>query len=718
MSQLENLRQEIRAGKPGRLARDIFYADGFLAHRDEENVIARAYACASVFRLHEKHIYDSDMIAGSIRGLFSDDWTEDDHRFAGKILSSYGFRGFWENADHFAPDYAGFLKNGVGGTLRNIEDSMTQHRQDADAVDKLNFLRAAKITMKAFSAMIQAYADAAAEKAGQTANTSIRSRLLEVAETCRAVTEDAPKTFRQALQLVWLCHVSFVCEGRYAMALGRMDQYLYPYFRADIESGSITHAQALEWIECTLLKIHELAAFAGGDDVVNIAIGGVKPENGEDAVNDLSYLILQAVGRCNVPGPNLSARLHSGISSDFLDACLQVIGTGLGYPALMNDDVNIPALNRYGYALEDCRNYCMVGCIENFIQGMQPPWSDGRYNTPKYLELALNNGYCMMTGERRGPQTGEPSAFQTMDQFMEALEEQMRFGASEYMMLFRNANERPNPLNYQQPYLSCYCRDCIARGLDINRGGAKYPSVHGACGMGIATMADSLAAIEKLVYEDQVMTLTEMRNILRDNFEGHETERVQMLKAPKYGNNNDYADKYAVWFVNKQEEIFSAYRTHDGGRIYTLIASNVANIPAGQEIAATPDGRGKGEPVSDAASPMHGMDTHGPTAAALSLAKPDYTLAAGGTVVNQKYSPEMFREPEKRKKLAAMIRTYFEMGGQEVQINSVSRGVLKDAMVHPENYKNLVVRVSGFSAYYTLLNRAVQEDILKRTEHE
>ena len=718
MSQLEKLRREVKTPAPGKDVRNIYYADGLLAHRDEENVIARAYACAEVFERHGKHLYENDVIAGSIRGLYSPDKTEDDHHFAWKIWSSYGSRGFWENSDHFAPDYKTMLQEGVGGTLRRIEDSMRVHKNDADANEKRSFLRAAKITMEAFSAMIRAYADAAFKKAEQAGNQADKVRFTEIGETCRAIELDAPKSFRQALQLVWLCHISFICEGRYAMALGRMDQYLYPFFRADIEDGKITHEQALEWIECTLFKIHERAVQGAGDDVVNIAIGGVRPEDGGDAVNDLSYLILQAVGRCNVPGPNLSAKLHSGMDENFLDACLQVIGTGLGYPALMNDDVNIPALHRLGYSLEDSRNYCMVGCIENFIQGMQPPWSDGRYNTPKYLELALNNGYCMMTGERQGPQTGEPSELKTMEQFMQALEEQMRFGASEYMMVFRNANERFNPLNYQQPYLSCYCRDCIARGLDINRGGAKYPSVHGACGMGIATMADSLAAIEKLVYEEKSMTLEEMRDILRDNFEGHETERALMLKAPKYANNDDYADKYAVWFVKEQEKLFSPYRTHDGGPVYTLIASNVANIPAGQEVAATPDGRGKGEPLSDAASPMHGMDTHGPTAAMLSLAKPDYTLAAGGTVVNQKYSPEMFRDPVKRKKLAAVIRTYFEMGGQEVQINSVSREVLKDAMDNPENYKNLVVRVSGFSAFYTLLSRAVQEDILKRTEHD
>lgn len=706
MENLAGLKKEVDE-RPEKTAyiRNRLLAEGFAAHMDEENVLARAYALKSLLENHEKHIYPHDLVAGSLRGLLAEESAALQTACADRVVGSFGERGFLTNSDHFAPDYETLVTIGVGGIREKIRRSLESHAQDGDFPRKRCFLQAADICMEAFGNMIRGYGEAAAQAGNQA-----------MAAACRAVAQGAPATFREALQLVWLAHVSFVYEGRYAMALGRLDQYLYPFYRADRERGSLSQEEALELLACTLYKIHE-RQYLGGDDVVNIAIGGVRPEDGGDAVNELSFLILRAVEACNIPGPNLSARLHKGVSEEFLDACLQVIGTGLGYPALMNDDVNIPALLRHGYSLEDCRNYCMVGCIENFIPGKQPPWSDGRYNTPKYVELALNNGVCMLTGQRRGPRTGEAAALDTMDKFMAALEEQMRYGAAEYMLFFRNENDRYNREAYMQPYLSCFCRDCIGRGLDINNGGAAYPSAHGAGCMGIATVADSLAAVRRVVYEERFVTLEELRRALLADFEGYETLRARLLQAPKYGNDDEYVDRYAVWFVDYQNRLFSRYRTPDGGPVYTAIASNVDNIPAGREIAATPDGRKSREPVSDAASPMHGADKNGPTAVIHSLTRPDYRLVSCGTVVNQKYSPDMFRNPEKRAKLAALIRSYFLKGGQEIQINAVSRETLLDAMEHPEDYRSLVVRVSGFSAYYTLLSKEVQKDILQRTEH-
>jgi formate C-acetyltransferase len=569
--------------------------------------------------------------------------------------------------------------------------------------------------MRAFGTMIRQYGEAAEALVARTTDGEQQKNLRRMATACKKLATDRPDSFYEAVQLVWLVHTAFLYEGRYAMALGRLDQYLYPFYAKDMAAGSLTREEAVELIACTLCKIGEQRYF-GGDDVVNIAIAGRKPD-GSGGLNDLSYIILEAVGRCNIPGPNLSARIYEDIPDKFLDACLQVIGTGLGYPALMNDEINIPALHRHGYALEDCRDYCMVGCIENFIPGKQPPWSDGRYNTPKFIELALNNGRCMLTNVQMGPETGEAADISSMESFMEKLRQQMDFGAAEYMARFRNENDRYNKVNYTQPFLSCFCQSCIERGLDINDGGSLYPSVHGAGCMGIATVADSLAAIETVVFHEKAVSLTTLRDALAANFAGYEALHAKLLHAPKYGNNLDLADKYAIWFVDVQDEIFSRYRTRDGGAIYTAIASNVSNIPAGREIAATPDGRLSGQPISDAASPAHGMDKKGPTAVIQSMAKPDYTKVSCGTVLNQKYSPSMFRDPEKRARLLALIKVYFNQGGQEIQINSVSRAVLADAMAQPENHRNLVVRVSGFSAYFTCLDKHVQEDILERTEH-
>lgn len=689
---------------------------GYSQHYDDPVPIARAYAIESLFTRHKKHIYDNDLVAGSIRGRITTDPISDAQlQLADRVVASYGSNYFLTNADHFAPDYKTFLKDGVQGTLDKIDKSLEVHKNDPDFAKKEVFLKAAKITMKAFSQMIRQYGEAAKAKAQELTDPFNKSNLQKIANICEKISLKAPETFHEALQLVWFVHLSFQYEGRYAMALGRLDQFLYPYYENDVKNGTLTRDQALKLVQYTLFKIGENRYF-GFDDVVNIAIGGVK-RDGTGGVNELSYIILEAVKNCNIPGPNLSARLYKGMPDEFLDECLKVIGTGLGYPALMNDEVNIPALHRVGYALEDCRDYCMVGCIENFIQGMQPPWSDSRYNVPKYIELAWNNGKCAQTGVQMGPQTGDVSEFKTMADFMAALEKQMAFGAAEYVALFNNENQRYNKFNYMQPYLSCYCASCIERGLDINDGGAYYPSAHGAGCMGIATVADSLAAIEEAVYNRKICTFETLKEALLADFNGYEDLRAKLLNLPKYGNNIDLVDKYAVWFVDITHKLFSKYRTWDGGAFYTAIASNVQNISAGSVIAATPDGRKNGMPLSDAASPMRHADKNGPTGVINSVTKPDYTKVACGTVLNQKYTPNMFTDPQKRAKLLALIKTYFAKGGQEMQINSVNRAILQDAMDHPENYRDLVVRVSGFSAYYTQLDRSVQLDILQRTEH-
>lgn len=711
MSVLESLKQEIAvppAHPPG--IATVLYAEGLTAHFDDPSVLARAHGIAALFRGYATHIYENDRIAGSLRGQYAQPVGELQLSRAERIMGSYGMRHFGTNSDHFAPDYATFLRDGVGGTLERIHTSMEHHADDADGEKKQLFLQAAAITMEGFGAMVRHYGDAAARTA-QTAPADRQADLLEISRICHRLATEPPATFREALQLVFLAHTAFVLEGRYAMAFGRLDQCLFPYYERDIAAGILTGEEATDLLACTLYKIADM----GRDDVCNIAIGGYLPD-GSGGVNPLSYHILEAVRRCNIPGPNLSARLYRDVPEEFLDACLQVIGTGIGYPALMNDEVNIPALRRYGYAEEDCRDYCMVGCIENFLPGMQPPWTDGRYNSPKYLELALNDGCCMQTGIQLGPHTGDAATINSMEELLRRIDIQMRAGAAEYMAFFRNENDRYTRENYMQPFLSCFCKDCIGRGLDINDGGSRYPSVHGACCMGIATIADSLAAIEQVVFTRRQAGMATLRDALRADYVGYEALQQLLLKAPKYGNDDEFVDKYARWFVEQHAAVFDRYRTPDGGPVYTAIASNIQNIAAGREIAATPDGRRNGEPMSDAASPMHGMDLSGPTATVLSTSKPDYTLVTCGTVLNQKYSPSMFTDPEKRAKLRALIRVYFDKGGQEMQINSVSRQILTDAMDNPKAYASLVVRVSGFSAFYTSLGRDVQEDILKRTE--
>ena len=703
MDFLEHLRGEIARPPAARCCRDALLAGGYRQHLGERAPLARAYALERLLTGAEPWIYEADLIAGSTRGLYRQAIPAAEDERARQLVESYGSRSFITNYDHFAPDYDRLVQEGVGARLARIDASLARYKDDPA---KTLFLQAARRAFGAFQSMILGYARAAKAKGG---------RFAEMGADLGHLAAYRPVTFRQGLQLVWLAHLSFVHEGRYAMALGRLDQILYPLYRQDVAAGRLSYAQAVELLACTFLKIGE-ARWRGGDDVVNICIGGVTRQ-GADATNELSYAVLEAVGRCNIPGPNLSARIHSHTPERFLDACLRVIGTGLGYPALMNDEVNIPALARHGYRIEDCRDYCMVGCIENFLQGRQPPWSDGRFNAPLYLEAVWNRGRSLLDGAPIGVDTGDLEALDSMEKLLAAYQAQLEYGAAEYMARFTNENTRLNPIHYMDAYLSCFCRDCIERGMDIHNGGAQYPSVHGAGCEGSATVADSGAALEETVYRRREATLSQVAQALRENFQGHEALRQRLLAAPKYGNNLDAADQYAVWYVNTMEQLFAGYRTHDGGAIYTAMASNVQNISSGREVGATPDGRLAGEPLSDAASPMHGQDSQGPTAVALSLSKPDYTRVCCGSVVNQKFSPAMFESAEKRARLAALVRVYFGRGGQELQINAVSRELLMEAMEHPERYGSLVVRVSGFSAYFTTLDRAVQLDILKRTEH-
>lgn len=709
MSLTALLKNEFLQYPEGRIADSIYRAAGYSKEQNVPVSTSRANGAYALFTMPEPYIYQNDLIVGSLRSL----WENVDEKMiadAQAVNAKFGERSFPTNADHFAADYRTLTKIGITGIIERIDRSMQAH---SGHPEKLQFLREMKIAASGMYEMIRKYKNKAGQLRGKDGYSD--ERLKFIINNCTQLLKGAPQTFAQALQLVWFTHTCFLYEGRYAMALGRIDSYLYPFYINDINKGLLTKEIASELLENTFLKIYERHAYLGGDDVVNICIGGTGPA-GECEVNELSYCILHAVGSCNVPGPNLSARITPDTPDKFLDECLKVIGTGLGYPALMNDEVNIKALSRYGYEKDDVYDYCMVGCIENFITGKQPPWSDGRFDAPRFLEYVFNNGRGIRY-PKDGLDTGKITDIKSMKEFMHKLEIQISNGVKEYVEAFNAANTVENPENFTSPFMSCFCSCCIERGTDINNGGAKYPSVHGAGLMGIGTMCDSLAAIEQVVFERHEATLSDIKEALLCNFEGKEELRAKLLAAPKYGNNDWLADKYAVWFVDFLAGEFEKYRTHDGGGIYIAMATNTGNIYAGSMISATPDGRLQGEPLSDAASPTYGRDTMGATFTINSITRPDYTKVACGTVVNQKFSPAMFSD-EKRGKLLSLIRVYFKKGGQEIQINSTSREVLLDASKHPEKYPNMVVRVSGFSAIYVTLAKEVQEDILNRTQQE
>ena len=701
MKVFELLYDELYSGNSGVYAPYYYRWQGYKKHLSAKPDEFRSNGIYSLFTESSPIILHNEWIAGNTRSMFVNEKTVE-LDYAKKMVDHFGDRTFITNKDHYAPNYEHILSIGVKGLISEVEESLNSHSSDEK---KTETLLAMKKTLIGFEKMIENYKTEAEKCKGMPDYD--REKLDFIIGNCEAIVNGAPQTFAQALQLVWFCHNAFLMEGRYAMALGRMDQYLYPFYASDTEKGMTDDARVTELLENVFIKLQ--------GDVVNICIGGQNVK-GECEVNPLSLCILKAVGSCKIPGPNLSLRYTHNTPDEFLDECLKVIGTGLGYPALMNDEVNLAALKRYGYEDTDAHNYCMVGCIENFITGNQPPWTDGRFDTPRFFDYVFNRGVSAFHGSV-GVDTGDLEGITSMKEFMEAYEKQLAFGVEEYCSCFYKNNESINQEYYPEPFLSCFCYDCIGRGMDINNGGAKYPSVHGAALMGIGTVSDSLAAIEKVIFIDKEATLTELRDAMNANFEGYDELHKKLVQAPKYGNNDEFVDKYAVWFIDYLGSLFGNYRTRDGGWIYIIAAANTSNIWAGRIINATPDGRKKGEPLSDAASPSHGKDTRGVTSVFNSVTKPDYTKVACGSVVNQKFSPSIF-DDDRRAKLLALIKTYFKKGGQELQINSTSREVLIDAMEHPEKYPTLVVRVSGFSAFYVTLDKSVQLDILDRTQHE
>ncbi len=709
MTTTELLKKEVDAAPSGRWSPDVYKA---MAYREPQEATVpeqRARACHALFSQSKPFIYKNDWIAGSMRSLCLDIAPEAAEA-SFRLVRQIGERSFSTNFDHFAADYWMITEKGIPGILQDLAASRQRHPGDVERIKTLSNMT---LAMEGLLAMIRNYRQKAEALVGQDGYAP--EKLGFIADNLRQLEVGAPTTFAQALQLVWLCHMGFVYEGRYAQALGRIDQYLYPFYKKDLEKGILTDERAVELLENVFIKICERRTFTGNDDVVNICIGG-RNLQGESEVNGLSFCVLWAVRNCNVPGPNLSARIASVTPDAFVDECLKVIGTGLGYPALMNDETNIRALSQFPYDPKDVANYCMVGCIENFLPGKQPPWSDGRFDTPRFLEYVFSHGKGIFR-PTNGLDTGDVDGIHSMADFMSRLERQLAEGVRQYVEAQQARSRLERPEDFTSPYLSCFSPECISRGQDINLGGAKYPSVHGAALMGIGTLADSLAAVEQTVFVDKTVSLKELQEALQCNFEGREALRHTLLAAPKYGNNNAFVDKYAVWFMEFLHGEFSKYRTADGGWYYTLVAANVSNISAGREIGATPDGRLAGEPLSDASSPTYGRDVSGSTSTLLSCAKPDYTKAAGGTVLNQKFYPSMFKDGN-RDKLLALIRGFFQLGGQEIQINATSTEVLKDAMRHPENYRNLVVRVSGFSAWYVTLDKSVQKDILSRTQQQ
>lgn len=684
----------------------------FQEYATEPLTIRRARALEAVLSQMSLLIREDDLIVGTPAGIALEQLPDDFDDAAGQryktLNDSIGERWFTTSFDHLAPDYRKLVTIGLAGILAGAQASERTQRDPTRVV----FLLSVQIALQAVIAFVHRWAEACITELDR-ASAERRVELTLIAADLQTIAVEAPHTFHQAVQLVWLVHVILAVEERGAMAFGRMDQYLWPFYQQELVYDGGRRARAI--LECLWAKLEEPYI---PNPVLNIAIGGQTPE-GEDAVNPLSYLILDVTKTMATPNSNLSARFARCTPDDFYDACAAVIKTGIGFPAVFNDEVLVPAISELlGADLADARDYCFVGCIETFLPGKMPPWSDSRANLLLALERVLHNGVDKASGKIEGIETGPVQSLATFAEFMNAYHKQLACIISKHCEELVRVKSSLRAEDYTSPLLSALTDNCLKRGLDINMGGTRYPDMHGIGGMGLGSTADSLAAIKWFIYDHGELTWQEMLAALEANYVGHEVLRQRLLnEAPKYGNDVPYVDSIAADIVRIYTGEVLQYRTPGGGRFVPLMAANTGNIYAGRDMGATPDGRRSQEPLSDAASPTFGRDHKGPTAVIDSLTQVDYHPVVGGTVVNLKFAPSTLAGEAGTAVWRSLVKTYFSQGGMQLQFNVTGRKVLEAARREPEKYADLVVRVSGFSAIYVNLPAVVQEDILARTEH-
>lgn len=644
---------------------------------------------------------------------------------------------------HLAVNFPLLLENGLIGILGKIK--ARRERINLTVLDDLyqdQFLHAAEIAMTAMSDYIQRYAKLAREMAIQEHRTWRQAELLQIAKNCEVIATQPPQTFWQALQLCYFVVLLLQIESNgHSVSFGRLDQYLFDTYHNDvIRQKTVSRDHAIELLQSCWLKLLEVnkirsgshsKSSAGSPMYQNVTIGGQKLQHGQpvDAVNSLSYAILESCGRLRSTQPNLSVRYHSGISDDFLDACVQVIRCGFGMPAFNNDEIVIPEFIRLGVERDDAYDYSAIGCIETAIPGKWGYRCTGMsfINFARVLLAALEGGTDATSTLTFLAQTKALSRgnFQNFTQVMQAWRQQIRFYTRQSIEI-EYVIDTILEENAHDIICSVLVDDCIARGKTIKQGGAKYDWVSGLQ-VGIANTGNSLAAVKKWVFDEAVVSQTELAHALANNFAGSEGEQLRQRLingAPKYGNDDDEVDNLLVEAYNSYIEELKQYRNPRygrgpiGGTYYAGTSSISANVPFGAQTAATPDGRKAGAPLAEGASPSSGTDTLGPTAVFNSVGKLPTDKILGGVLLNQKLNPATLDNPSDKFKLMVMLRTFFDVHkGWHVQYNVISRETLLAAKAQPDRYRDLVVRVAGYSAFFTALSPDTQDDIIARTEH-
>ena len=679
---------------------------------------------------------------------------------------------FYNGVGHVTVKYWEVLEIGFEGIMEKAQKELDGCSVgDGNYARKSHFLEAVILSCKAVIDYAGRYAKLAQEMAAQTSDPVRKQELLVIAENCSRVPAKGAQNFYEACQSFWFVQQLLQMESSgHSISPGRFDQYMYPYYKKDMEAGAITREFAQELMDCIWVKLNDLnkcrdaasaEGFAGYSLFQNLIAGGQNKE-GEDVTNDLSVMCIQASMHVHLPAPSLSVRVWNGSPHEFLIKAAELTRTGIGLPAYYNDEVIIPALQNRGLSLEDAREYNIIGCVEPQKAGKTEGWHDAAFfNMCRPLELVFSNG--MDKGEMVGIPTGDVTQMKTFDEFFDAYKKQMEYCIS-LLVNADNAIDVAHAERCPLPFLSCMIDDCLKEGKSVQEGGAVY-NFTGPQGFGIANMADGLFAIRKLVYEDKKVSMKELKEALAWNYDkgldaqsaGDMTEMIMkaMQKAgrnvdastaegllktfmgmkpgeqktqrfkeihdmidevPKFGNDIPEVDYFAREVAYTYSKPLQKYNNPRGGKFQAGLYPVSANVPLGGQTGATPDGRYAHTPVADGVSPSAGKDVKGPTAAATSVSRLDHFIVSNGTLFNQKFHPSALSGREGLEKFVALIRGYFDQKGMHMQFNVVDRQTLLDAQEHPEKYKHLVVRVAGYSALFTTLSRSLQDDIIRRTE--
>jgi pyruvate formate-lyase/glycerol dehydratase family glycyl radical enzyme len=612
------------------------------------------------------------------------------------------------------------FKNEIEDALNNLD-----YYNDGEAYSKEQELKAMAITADALIKFAERHAQKARKLAEKEKNPQRKRELEMIGEVCSHVPAHQPRNLWEALQMYWFIHLGVITELNVwdSFNPGRLDQHLYPFYKKDLENNVITEDFARELLQCFWIKVNNQPAPPKVDvteeqsgtyqDFALINIGGIT-EDGNDAVNELSYVILDIIEEMRLIQPSTCIQLSSKNEERFLKRGLRIVRTGFGQPSIFNTDVIVQEFLRMGKSVKDARNGGPSGCVTISAFGKESCILTGYMNWPRILEITLNDGVDPNTGNLIGIKTGDPTQFTSFDQVMEAYKKQLKYFV-DLKIKYNNVIERLYAEWMPAPFLSLLFDDCIKKGKDYHDGGPRYNSTY-IQGVGIGTVTDSLAALKYCIYDASLMTMNGLLDGLSRNFEGCEKMRHVLMHAPKYGNDLEYADSLARDVFDMYFDMVDGRPNTKGGEYRVNLLPTTVHIYFGQVTGATPNGRKRGEPLSDGISPSQGADTRGPTAVIKSASKIDHART-GGTLLNQKFLPQVLQDDTGIEKLAHLIRTYFRLGGHHIQFNVIDAETLRNAQKNPEMYRDLIVRVAGYSDYFVDIGKELQDEIISRTAH-